>query len=68
VDTSSYQNITVLDYDDIPLDERTHLWSCYRSFHRDAWWLPVRKQQVPHEAFWARFEPQDIYYVGGFGE
>jgi hypothetical protein len=57
-----------MDYNEIPLIERERLRTCYRRYHPDAWWTPMRQQKIPHESFWARFEPQDIYYVGGFGE
>lgn len=62
------QNITVLDYDEIPWKERERLRSCYHRYHPDAWWTPMRRQRQPHESFWARLDIQDIYYVGGFGE
>ncbi|KZT08331.1 uncharacterized protein LAESUDRAFT_649305 [Laetiporus sulphureus 93-53] len=40
--------------------------SCYLAKHPDARrWLPGPKE--PHIAYWARFDPHTIYYVGGFG-
>lgn len=39
---------------------------CFLERHPDAkWWIPGRKPA--HTAFWARFDPHTIYYVGGFG-
>ncbi|KAF9792492.1 pyridoxamine 5'-phosphate oxidase-domain-containing protein [Thelephora terrestris] len=41
--------------------------SCYLKRHPDAvHWLPKDKHQ-PHVAYWARFDPYAIYFVGGFG-
>ncbi|KAI0949395.1 hypothetical protein AcW1_009023 [Taiwanofungus camphoratus] len=40
--------------------------SCYLSKHPDARrWCPGPK--APHIAYWARFDPHTVYYVGGFG-
>ncbi|KAG8689057.1 hypothetical protein FRC08_011138, partial [Ceratobasidium sp. 394] len=42
--------------------------SCFLSRHPDAkWWVPGRKG-APHVAWWARFDPEAVYYVGGFGD
>ncbi|KAF9820389.1 hypothetical protein IEO21_01398 [Rhodonia placenta] len=39
---------------------------CYLKQHPDArHWLPGPRE--PHIAYWARFDPHTIYYVGGFG-
>jgi len=41
--------------------------ACYLKRHPDAvHWLPRNKRQ-PHIAYWARFDPHAIYFVGGFG-
>ncbi|CAD6579498.1 MAG: hypothetical protein TREMPRED_002508 [Tremellales sp. Tagirdzhanova-0007] len=61
-------NITILPFTDIPKPELAHLEECYTSYHPDAsMWLPYQ-QRHPFDSMWARFEPQDIYYVGGFGD
>jgi len=40
--------------------------ACYVAKHPDARrWLPGPNE--PHIAYWARFDPHTIYYVGGFG-
>jgi len=42
--------------------------ACYLQRHPDARnWLPKSKHQ-PHIAYWARFDPHTIYFVGGFGD
>ncbi|PCH43767.1 hypothetical protein WOLCODRAFT_75371, partial [Wolfiporia cocos MD-104 SS10] len=39
---------------------------CYLRRHPDARrWLPGPRE--PHIAYWARFDPHTVYYVGGFG-
>ncbi|KAG8833104.1 hypothetical protein FRC18_004173 [Serendipita sp. 400] len=39
---------------------------CFLERHPDArWWIPGKKPA--HTAYWARFDPTTIYYVGGFG-
>jgi len=41
---------------------------CYVEKHPDAErWLP-ENQDAPHQAYWARFDPQSVYFVGGFGD
>ncbi|EJD52579.1 hypothetical protein AURDEDRAFT_181152 [Auricularia subglabra TFB-10046 SS5] len=41
---------------------------CYTQAHPDsAAWLPG-KPDAPHRAYWARFDPHSVYYVGGFGD
>ncbi|KZO93307.1 hypothetical protein CALVIDRAFT_540026 [Calocera viscosa TUFC12733] len=41
---------------------------CYLEKHPDAEdWLPGG-EDVPHNAYWARFDPHHIYWVGGFGD
>ncbi|CCM01477.1 uncharacterized protein FIBRA_03531 [Fibroporia radiculosa] len=40
--------------------------SCYVAKHPDARrWVPGPRE--PHVAYWARFDPHTVYYVGGFG-
>ncbi|KAF9010496.1 pyridoxamine 5'-phosphate oxidase-domain-containing protein [Cyathus striatus] len=40
---------------------------CYLEKHPDAkWWLPD-DDDAAHISYWARFDPQRIYFVGGFG-
>ncbi|KAI1794146.1 pyridoxamine 5'-phosphate oxidase-domain-containing protein [Ganoderma leucocontextum] len=40
--------------------------ACYVAQHPDArWWLPGPRE--PHIAYWTRFDPHSVYYVGGFG-
>jgi hypothetical protein len=42
--------------------------ACYLSRHPDArWWLPGDPDGA-HLAYWARFDPESVYFVGGFGE
>ncbi|KAF8894069.1 pyridoxamine 5'-phosphate oxidase-domain-containing protein [Infundibulicybe gibba] len=41
---------------------------CYLKKHPDASrWLPD-DEHAPHIAYWARFDPHTIYFVGGFGD
>ncbi|KZV66432.1 hypothetical protein PENSPDRAFT_636956 [Peniophora sp. CONT] len=41
---------------------------CYLREHRDArWWLPGDDEGA-HLAYWARFDPHTVYFVGGFGD
>jgi hypothetical protein len=52
----------------MPKQEARELKECYTSYHPDAkWWTPD-VEDGPHFSEWARFDIQDIYYVGGFGE
>ncbi|KAG9089152.1 hypothetical protein FRC07_012397, partial [Ceratobasidium sp. 392] len=47
--------------------EARQMSSCFLARHPDAkWWVPGRKG-APHVAWWARFDPEAVYYVGGFG-
>ncbi|KAF8628905.1 hypothetical protein AX15_003686 [Amanita polypyramis BW_CC] len=40
---------------------------CYLEKHPDArWWLP-EDENAAHTSYWARFDPQSVYFVGGFG-
>lgn len=63
-------NITMLPYASIPEDERKGFEECYKHYHHDAAaWLPREKPDGQmHFSSWARFDLEDIYYVGGFGE
>ncbi|KAM5531589.1 hypothetical protein V8D89_014758 [Ganoderma adspersum] len=46
--------------------ELSAIQACYIAQHPDArWWLPGPRE--PHIAYWARFDPHSVYYVGGFG-
>lgn len=55
--SSAYRNNT---------QEVQEIETCFLRRHPDAkWWLPGRKPV--HKAYWARFDPLTIYYVGGFG-
>ncbi|KAF8606186.1 hypothetical protein BDV93DRAFT_521035 [Ceratobasidium sp. AG-I] len=48
--------------------EARQMSSCFLARHPDAkWWVPGRKG-APHVAWWARFDPEAVYYVGGFGD
>jgi len=48
--------------------EARQMSSCFLARHPDAkWWVPGRKG-APHVAWWARFDPDAVYYVGGFGD
>jgi hypothetical protein len=53
---------------DIPDKEYDRLSRCYRQYHPDVFWFPGRTAGHPFDSMWARFQPEDIYYVGGFGE
>ncbi|CAL1707611.1 unnamed protein product [Somion occarium] len=59
-------NVTVFNkLDETP--NRGEIESCYIAKHPDAkWWLPGPRE--PHVAYWARFDPHTIYFVGGFGD
>ncbi|KAK7687061.1 hypothetical protein QCA50_009561 [Cerrena zonata] len=47
--------------------DRDEIEACYITKHPDArWWLPGPRE--PHVAYWARFDPHTIYFVGGFGD
>ncbi|KAI0784442.1 pyridoxamine 5'-phosphate oxidase-domain-containing protein [Abortiporus biennis] len=58
-------NVTI--FDDInATPDREEVEKCYVATHKDAkWWLPGPRE--PHVAYWARFDPHSVYYVGGFG-
>lgn len=69
---------------DVDSETAAELTKCYTESHPDAAvWLPgvpnaphrVRSRARPDaefnvasQAYWARFDPHTIYYVGGFGE
>ncbi|KAI0035471.1 pyridoxamine 5'-phosphate oxidase-domain-containing protein, partial [Vararia minispora EC-137] len=58
-------NVTILGQDDPSLDP---LKECYLAQHPDARaWLPGDDEGA-HKAYWARFDPHSIYFVGGFGD
>ncbi|CEL54121.1 hypothetical protein RSOLAG1IB_06832 [Rhizoctonia solani AG-1 IB] len=47
--------------------EARQMSECFLAKHPDAkWWVPGRPG-APHVAWWARFDPQAVFYVGGFG-
>ncbi|KAF8315813.1 hypothetical protein DL93DRAFT_2096485 [Clavulina sp. PMI_390] len=47
-------------------DDSDELAECYLSYHPDSkWWIPGRG--AFHDVAWARFDPEAVYYVGGFG-
>ncbi|CUA74843.1 hypothetical protein RSOLAG22IIIB_05740 [Rhizoctonia solani] len=47
--------------------EAREMSDCFLARHPDAkWWVPGRPG-APHVAWWARFDPQAVFYVGGFG-
>ncbi|ORX37139.1 pyridoxamine 5'-phosphate oxidase-domain-containing protein [Kockovaella imperatae] len=61
-------NITVMKYENIPEDELEIMEKCFTWYHPDAKsWIPYQSQH-PFNSFWAKFQPSDIYYVGGFGD
>ncbi|KAF8745684.1 hypothetical protein RHS02_01281, partial [Rhizoctonia solani] len=48
--------------------EARQMSECFLAKHPDAkWWVPGRPG-APHVAWWARFDPQAVFYVGGFGK
>jgi len=48
--------------------ERDEIKACYLAQHPDArWWLPG-DDDAAHLAYWARFDPHSVYFVGGFGD
>jgi len=59
-------NVTVFqDWDNVPEEETIK--DCYLAQHPDAnRWLP-NDEEAAHIAYWARFDPKTIYFVGGFG-
>lgn len=62
------QNVTILPTSSFSPAQEEDIKSCYLKYHPDAkWWIPGDKNGV-HISEWARFDVQDIYYVGGFGE
>ncbi|KAJ3552205.1 hypothetical protein NM688_g4271 [Phlebia brevispora] len=58
-------NVTIFqELDSTP--ERDAIQFCYLSRHPDAHrWVPGPRE--PHIAYWARFDPHSVYFVGGFG-
>ncbi|KAI0358468.1 hypothetical protein OH77DRAFT_1184802 [Trametes cingulata] len=59
-------NVTVFPVlSDTP--DLANIQACYIAHHPDArWWLPGPRE--PHVAYWARFDPHTVYFVGGFGD
>ncbi|KAA1470385.1 hypothetical protein DENSPDRAFT_879669 [Dentipellis sp. KUC8613] len=58
-------NVTVLDHTD---PAGTAMRECYLKQHPDArWWIPGDDDGA-HLAYWARFDPHTVYFVGGFGD
>ncbi|KAF9501905.1 hypothetical protein BDN71DRAFT_1438640 [Pleurotus eryngii] len=56
-----YTNTTVVP-------NRNAIQSCYLARHPDArWWLPD-DDDAAHIAYWARLDPESVYFVGGFGD
>ncbi|KAL5507160.1 hypothetical protein ACEPAH_6616 [Sanghuangporus vaninii] len=57
-------NVTILD---TQLAVDSGIQDCYLQQHPDArFWLPDDPDGA-HEAFWARFDPHNVFFVGGFG-
>lgn len=57
--------------DELSIKEKTRLAECYKSYHPDTFWFPPAEGKGnghPFDSVWARFDPVDIYYVGGFGD
>lgn len=51
-----------------PAASTAALAKCFTHYHPDAAaWMPGSRAS-PHVARWARFTPEHIYYVGGFGD
>lgn len=49
-------------------DDVASLSNCFFKHHPDAEaWKPGASES-PHTAFWVRFSPHEIHYVGGFGD
>ena len=49
-------------------DDVASLSNCFVKHHPDAEaWKPGASES-PHTAFWVRFSPHEIHYVGGFGD
>lgn len=49
-------------------DTAKALHKCFVAHHADAaYWTPG-SDASPHTALWVRFQPERIYYVGGFGD
>ncbi|KZT70976.1 hypothetical protein DAEQUDRAFT_724725 [Daedalea quercina L-15889] len=58
-------NVTIFNDVDVIPDE-AEIKDCYIAKHPDARrWVPGPRE--PHVAYWARFDAESIYYVGGFG-
>lgn len=60
-------NVTVFrNTTDVP--DVSHIRHCYLSKHPDArQWLPD-DDEAAHIAYWSRFDPHTVYFVGGFGD
>ncbi|KAF8750807.1 hypothetical protein RHS01_09179 [Rhizoctonia solani] len=65
VNGSDFGGLPVLPSSDL---EARQMSECFLAKHPDAkWWVPGRPG-APHVAWWARFDPQAVFYVGGFGK
>jgi hypothetical protein len=54
-------------FDEVDQKEHERLRECFVSYHPDAkWWIPEDAHGA-HVSKWARFDPTEIYYIGGFG-
>ena len=63
--------MTLLHTSSLSVAERIRLSTCYKHYHPDTFWFPPSTSNTSHHPFdsvWARFDPVDIYYVGGFGD
>lgn len=60
-----YGKVAPIDTDRSTL---AHLEQCFFAHHADAaYWAPGSRIS-PHRALWLRYNPEKIYYVGGFGD
>ncbi|KAF8639524.1 hypothetical protein AX17_001429 [Amanita inopinata Kibby_2008] len=60
-------NVTIFK-DTVDIPDLPSIRRCYLEKHPDAkWWLPD-DDRAAHKSYWARFDPQTIYFVGGFGD
>ncbi|KAI0258766.1 pyridoxamine 5'-phosphate oxidase-domain-containing protein [Gloeopeniophorella convolvens] len=60
-------NVVLLDEGEVE-EVGEALRACYTAWHPDARaWMPGDKRGA-HLAYWARFDPHTVYFVGGFGD